>query len=59
MTNLENSDERKLAKKEYEALKKHLGEMLLEHNAQEENPEEWAYYSRKFEEAREKIKRQL
>jgi hypothetical protein len=59
MTSLENSDERKLAKKEYEALKKHLGDMLLEHNAQEENPEDWAYYSRKFEEAREKLKRQL
>ncbi len=59
MREVEVKDEKTLVKAEYDALKKHLGEILLEHNAQEENPEEWAYYSRKFEEARQKLKRQL
>lgn len=55
----DQQEEKKLAKKEYEALKKHLGEILLEHNAQQENPEDWAYFSRKFEEARQKLKRTI
>lgn len=59
MREKEIKEEKSEVKAEYDALKKHLGEMLLEHNAQEENPEEWAYYSRKFEEARQKLKRQI
>jgi hypothetical protein len=37
--------------------KKHLGEMLLEHNSKEENPEDMTYYTRKFEESRKKLKK--
>lgn len=59
MSFLDKKDEKKIVKHEYEALKKHLGEILLEHNAKEENPEDWAYFSRKFEEARQKVKRTL
>lgn len=49
----EDKDEKKAALAEYNALKKHLGEMLLEHN--DENPEDVAYFTRKFNEARKKI----
>jgi Zn-dependent oligopeptidase len=59
MSFLNKVDEKQDAKKEYNALKKHLGEILLEHNAKEENPEDWAYFSRKFEEARQKLKRTI
>jgi len=57
MTHLELIEEKKLAKQEYDAIKKHLGEILLEHNAKEENPEDFVYFSRKFEEARKKLRR--
>lgn len=57
MTYLEERDEKDAVQAEYNALKKHLGEILLEHNAQEENPEDVAYYTRKFEETRKKLRR--
>lgn len=57
MTQIEIENERKELQVEYNALKKHLGEMLLEHNAQEDNPEDFKYFSRKFEEARKKLRR--
>jgi hypothetical protein len=57
MTQIEIENERKELQAEYNALKKHLGEMLLEHNAQEDNPEDFKYFSRKFEEARKKLRR--
>jgi hypothetical protein len=59
MSFIKDSEEKLIAKKEYDAIKKHLGEMLLEHNSKEENPEEWSYFNRKFEEARKKLKRTL
>jgi hypothetical protein len=55
MSFLDKIIEKNTLKKEYDALKKHLGEILLEHNAKEENPQDWAYYSRKFEESRKKV----
>lgn len=57
MNYYEAKEEKKQAKTDYESLKRHLGEILLEHNAKEDNPEEFAYYSRKFEEARKKLGR--
>lgn len=57
MNYYEFKEEKKQSKIEYDALKKHLGEILLEHNAKEDNPEEFAYFSRKFEEARKKLGR--
>jgi hypothetical protein len=57
MNYYEFKEEKKQTKTEYDALKKHLGEILLEHNAKEDNPEEFAYFSRKFEEARKKLGR--
>lgn len=57
MTHLDIKEEQNNLKAEYDALKKHLGEMLLEHNGKEENPEDFAYFSRKFEEARNKLRR--
>lgn len=59
MREFDVKEEKRNVKKEYDAIKKHLGELLLEHNAQIENPEDWAYYSRKFEEAKKKLQRQL
>ena len=57
MTHLDIKDENKTLQAEYDALKSHLGEMLLEHNGKKENPEDFAYFSRKFEEARSKLRR--
>jgi hypothetical protein len=57
MTHLDIKDEKQTLQSEYDALKRHLGEMLLEHNGKEENPEDFAYFSRKFEEARSKLRR--
>lgn len=48
----EDKDEKKAALAEYNALKKYLGGMLLEHN--DENPEDIAYFTRKFNESRRK-----
>jgi hypothetical protein len=52
MTHIEIQEEKKSLKLHYEAIKKYLGELLLEHNAKEDNPEDFAYFSRKFEETR-------
>ena len=57
MNYYETQEEKKQSKIEYDYLKRHLGEILLEHNAKEDNPEDFAYFSRKFEEARLKIGR--
>lgn len=57
MTKQEIHDELAVLQSEYDALKKHLGEMLLEHNAQEESPDDVAYFTRKFEEARKRLRR--
>jgi hypothetical protein len=57
MTEQEVKDEKIFVQAEYNALKKHLGELLLEHNAQEENPDDVAYFTRKFEETRKKLRR--
>ena len=57
MTELERIEELEFLKSEYNALKKHLGEMLLEHNSKEENPDDMTYYTRKFEESRKKLKK--
>ncbi len=57
MTELEIKDEKSVIQAEYNALKKHLGEMLLEHNGQEDKPEDVAYFTRKFEETRKRLKK--
>jgi hypothetical protein len=57
MTEQEVKDEKIFVQAEYNALKKHLGELLLEHNAQEENPDDVAYFTRKFEETRKKLRK--
>lgn len=56
MTELEIKEESKILQDEYNALKKHLGEMLLESTGQE-NPEDVAYFTRKFNEARQKLRK--
>lgn len=58
MSPLEILDEKKAIKEEYEAVKKHLGEMILEHNAQEDKDnEDFVYFSRKFEDLRTKLRK--
>ncbi len=48
-----DTDEKQALLAEYNALKKYLGEMLLEHT--NENPEDVAYYTRKFNELRQRL----
>jgi hypothetical protein len=56
MNFFEIQDERKAQVAEYNALKKMLGGLLLEqHSAEEVSPEDIAYYTRKFNEARERL----
>jgi len=50
---MKKDDEEQALLAEYNALKKHLGNMLLEHT--NENPEDVAYYTRKFNELRQRL----
>lgn len=56
MSDLEIKEENEKLQAEYAALKKQLGELLLEHN-KEDSPEDVAYYTRKFEETRKRLKK--
>jgi hypothetical protein len=56
-TNLEDKEFKREVKEEYTALRKILGEMLLEHSFGSEANEDIAYYTRKFNEARERLRR--
>lgn len=58
MTPTEIKTEHQILKAEYEALKRFLGEMLLEHS-DDSAQDDLAYYTRKFNEARERLKRQV
>lgn len=53
----ETKYEKQLLQNEYNALKKHISDLLLEHNANELDPDDWAYFNRKFEETRKKLRR--
>lgn len=56
MTKLELEDEKEINREEYKALKSVLADLILEHQGHE-NPEDYAYYSRKYEDARKKLGR--
>ncbi len=55
MTHLDIKEEKDIVRKEYNAIKHILGDMLLEHT--EEKPEDIKYYTRKLEEARRRLKK--
>jgi hypothetical protein len=55
MTELDLKEEKKIIKDEYNALKRVIGDMLVESN--DHDSDEMMYYTRKLEEARKRIKR--